>query len=168
MTHWKEIAGWFLPEECELLQKFAVNKDCLEIGAYKGRSTICLAEVAHTVLVVDTFKAEKDGRSQSNDYTTLIEYTRNTKSYQNILTCIGKSSEILCYIKPQSFDLILIDGDHSKIAVRDDIKISLKLLKGGGILALHDWRRFQVTEAANEFFDEMDGIEKGTAWKKID
>ena len=38
--------------ECVMLQRLAYKKDVLEVGAFKGRSTLAIAESAKRVMVV--------------------------------------------------------------------------------------------------------------------
>jgi hypothetical protein len=61
------VAGWLTEDEGRELAELAEGKVVLEIGAYCGRSTICLAQKAVTVAVVDTF----DGRATSQPGNTL-------------------------------------------------------------------------------------------------
>lgn len=48
----------------------------------------------------------------------------------------GKNAEL--FLKGRMFDLILVDGDHTKEGVRQDVELVLPCLHDGSILALHD------------------------------
>ena len=50
------------------------------------------------------------------------------------------SQNILNALKPNSYDLIVIDGDHTDEAVFEDACTSLRLLKAGGIMVFDDVR----------------------------
>lgn len=58
MLTWKDISGWFLDCEGDALQEVCRDKYVLEIGAWQGRSTICIAEVAKAVITIEHFLAD--------------------------------------------------------------------------------------------------------------
>ena len=139
MKNWQEVEGtWFSPEEGAALQELAKDKVCVEIGSYKGRSTVCLAEVAKHVHAVDTFRADFTGQNQLDTFTTLDDFKKNTEGYP-VTAWIGNSIEISKNFKPNTIDLIFIDALHTYQSVRDDIFAWWKILKFGGIMLFHDF-----------------------------
>lgn len=68
------------------------------------------------------------------------KFQNNTKDMQDkLVLCRGYSTTVLPTLEPGSFDLIYIDGDHSANQVYIDAKLSLPLLKPGGILLFDDY-----------------------------
>lgn len=114
------------------------NGTILEIGAYKGFSTILLAKsskpTAH-IITIDTFNGcPIHGKSKS----VLKEFKHNIQNS-------GISKKITAIIKPSAnfynpkleLDMLFIDGCHEYDCVKNDIKW-LKNVKPGGIIAIHD------------------------------
>ena len=52
----------------------------------------------------------------------------------------GRSQDILPTLPEDTFDLVVIDGDHSSASVCSDAKNSLRLLKRGGFIVFDDAR----------------------------
>ena len=107
---WQEIDGWLTEAEGICLQRYGKDKRCLEIGAYKGRSSVALAQVAREVISVDPFSANDAGIAQENRKTTLIEYLFHISGYQNIFPVIGYSHQILPLLKTRVIDMVFVDG----------------------------------------------------------
>lgn len=142
-------AGWLTETEGRKLAELAAGKVVLEIGAYAGRSTICLAQKAITVGSVDTF----DGRGTAQQGNTLPLFKRNIRRAgieRKVNIYQGESREMLANLPP-IYDLILIDGGHDQETVAGDVKASLEILKPGGVLVLHDYNTDHpgVTEAVD-------------------
>ncbi len=85
MKFLKEIDGWQTDSETKLLIKHAsqITKDriILEIGSWKGKSTLCLLHGAQKhgakVVAVDTFR----GSEEHGDVDTYAEFTVNINKY---------------------------------------------------------------------------------------
>ena len=169
LKSWLEIDGWFSLEEGKALMSLAKGKDCLEIGSYKGRSTVALASVAKSVFAIDTFKASGNGQMQMPDFTTLDEFLLNIQGLNNVEYKAGKSQDILPSLDRQ-FDLVFIDGMHSYDQVKLDIELSRGLIKDDGIFAFHDHTHPPVNKAIVEIFDpdKISSVEGLAWWKKSD
>ncbi|HQV58100.1 MAG TPA: class I SAM-dependent methyltransferase, partial [Ilumatobacteraceae bacterium] len=141
-----DVDGWLSFEEGRALFDLARDKRVLEIGSYCGRSTICLAQSARSVVAVDPH----DGRGTPRAKDTLEIFGRNMLRYGfngQITPVVGTISDA----PDGPFDLAFIDGSHDYHAVRDDIVGSLERLAPGGLLAFHDYKRDPgVTKAVNE------------------
>lgn len=140
MKNWKDVEGWINTQEISILQQLAKDKICLEIGSYKGKSSVGIAEVAKEVFCVDTFSADGSGQNQHENTLTLNEFTENTKGYSNISPCVGNSKIMVPLFEDNKFDFIFIDGDHSYEGVKNDILVCWPKLKIGGIMAFHDYK----------------------------
>lgn len=139
MKLWTDIPGWFECEQGLILQKLCRNKIYLEVGSYKGRSTVCAADVATRVYAVDTFKAKEDGQEQAEEVTTLEEFKKNISGYDNIFYCLGTSVQAVDRFDDYSLDVILIDGMHHGVFVTADIKSWWPKLSMGGYMLFHDY-----------------------------
>jgi predicted O-methyltransferase YrrM len=146
------IDGWLSEAEGRALAEAAVGKDVLEVGSYKGLSTVWLARTARQVTAVDTF----DGRATPKPGSTFDEFQNNLYRcgvYYKVAVHIGHSQFVLPVLSDASFDLVFIDGDHDYGSVCEDVRLSLRLLRPGGVLALHDYGRPEhpgVSERVNE------------------
>src|SRR5262245_50782959 len=56
---WQDIDGWLFDLEATVLQTFAAGKDVLELGSYKGKSTVCMAQTARLVVSVDPHQGDR-------------------------------------------------------------------------------------------------------------
>lgn len=92
--HWTEIQGWLSEAEGGELQMLAAGKTVLEIGAWKGRSTICLASVAKHVVTVDHFK----GDGYTGAAFTLPDFVRTLADYdcRDRVTAIAAARGTCC------------------------------------------------------------------------
>ncbi len=135
------IPGWLSKEEGIALNRYSKDKNCLEIGSYKGRSSSYIASSANTLVCIDSFKADGSGQEQQIAYTTLNEFLENTKKFNNIAPFIGESYKVHHQFKEEQFDLIFIDGMHDYESVMRDINDYWPKLKNGGIMCLHDYQK---------------------------
>lgn len=147
-----EIGGWLTKEECTFLYSKAKNVNpsnhIVEIGSWKGRSTICLAKGA------EAGKGAKvvaiDPHTGSSEHQRLFDGPINTfnKFLQNI-----KGAKVKKHIKPikktskkaeKKFDdkskvgLLFIDGAHNFKLVKLDYKLWFPKVVNGGTIAFHD------------------------------
>lgn len=140
-------------DEALELQRLADDKTVLEIGTWAGYSAIAMAQVARQVHTVDWHQ----GDEHAGHGPTLPELWRNVNRYglrDKIVIHVGRSEEVLPYLREGSFDMVFIDGFHRIDEVLADINMSLRLVKEGGTWAFHDYgdERFDVTEAVDAFY----------------
>lgn len=147
---WKSIDGWLADNEAEMLQKFAIDKICLELGAYKGKSTIAMADNAKYLFTIDPFSFISEvcydinspdylGQHQSREFTTLNEFKNNTREYDNIFPFIGTSTDVVPFFFDNTFDVIFIDAIHDYENAIKDTRCVWNKLKMGGVIIYHDW-----------------------------
>jgi hypothetical protein len=134
-----EVDGWLSSIEGIALAKLAMGKRVLEIGSYCGKSTICMAQTAASVLAVDPH----DGRATDKPQDTMLSMLKNLASYQldNVTVERATSADWAATYAGKPFDFIFIDGDHSRDSVRKDYEIALANLAADGVIAFHDYRR---------------------------
>lgn len=142
-----DVDGWLSEPEGRCLAMYALGLDVLEIGSYCGRSTICLAQTAKSVVAVDPH----DGRGTPKPRDTFAEFINNLHSYGvrgKVLPRVGTAADVndehaghvQQVLRAGGFGLIFIDGAHDYPSVRSDIEYALRLLAPGGLLAFHDYR----------------------------
>ena len=144
----------------------------VELGAWKGRSTSCLAvEIANskkdiTLYVIDTWEGsvEHVGNSEETSLPTLYEtFLNNMKPVEEYFIPIKLSSdEASKKFKDSSLDFVFLDASHEYEDVKNDINNWLPKVRNGGILAGHDYYvdRYDffpgVKQAVNETLDTFD------------
>lgn len=174
--------GWFPTSHQHKLAKIIEDyeiKNALEIGAWLGESTIFLAQRLELVVSIDTWEgsdAHKDGTygvsidNKSNiDSLSLLkeQFLTNCEQYKKTICPIQMDSRNLNQIKLPMFDLIYIDGEHQYDFVKNDIEISLSLIKPGGIICGDDYCDSWpgVSKAVNELILDF-RVDQGFWWSE--
>ena len=123
------IEGWMDIDELEWLHDTAVNMNTVvEIGAWKGRSTIALLQGCKgIVFAVDPW------RGYSDNYR---EFVYNTAEFTH-LAIFKMPSLRVATIFTAPVDMVFIDGDHSYDKVKADIGAWLPKTKK--IICGHDY-----------------------------
>ena len=85
-------AGWLTPAEADELRRLAAGRTVLELGAWKGRSTVVLAEVASYVVSVDRHRGIP-GHGESLD-----EYLANVRDLANVAVVIAGFADIVPHL----------------------------------------------------------------------
>jgi predicted O-methyltransferase YrrM len=149
-------------------------RQVIEIGSYLGASTVCLAaglsEIGNGILYcVDTWSNETMPDGQRD---TLQEFLRNTCNYSACIKTIRKRSDQITKSDFHGdFDLAFIDGDHSYVAVRNDVDTLMPLLSNGAIVAFHDSKYFPgvskvIGECLASGLWQLQGAVDNLAWLK--
>lgn len=126
------VDGWLTEKEGEFLRDLATDQEVLEIGTYCGRSTICMAQTAKSLLSIDPH----DGRGTPKPRETLKECKANLKRY-------GVFDKVtLLTDRPESIDpidFVFIDGAHDRDNVEADLLYAKAHLRKDGLIACHDY-----------------------------
>lgn len=125
------------------LTKMGVRGRCLEIGCYTGESTMMLgmSGLFSEIHCVEPFAGECEMRDPLDEWWKIkSEFMLNTRNFPTTLHQ-GYSYDILPTLEPGSFDFIYIDAAHDYESVKQDIELSLPLLRPRGILAGHDYQK---------------------------
>ena len=130
--------------ELYLLSKNNKYNIIVEIGAYLGASSCCLAEglvnKKNAILYsVDTW--QNDAMSEGNR-DTYNEFKENTKKYEDkIIEVRGWSYDVVDVIKSinKPIDLLFIDGDHSYEGVKKDWDLYSPMLTSNSLVVFHDY-----------------------------
>lgn len=143
---WTEIGGWLTVAEGRVLQSLAMGKRVLELGTWKGRSAICMAQTADFVACVDHFRGDRN----SGPADTRIEFLANLKR-AGVEDRVGwiacTAGECEAYLHPWSIDLAYVDVEHSEAATIEALGVARRNVKPGGVIAWHDADRAEVRAA---------------------
>lgn len=133
-----DVLGWLTEAEGRALAERAAGKYVIEVGAYQGRSTVCLAQTAQLVVSIDPHRGYEIG----GRLPTLAALEKNLRN-RNLLDRVA----IVCawsWMMEGLFDrgwadLVFIDGDHEWTHVQADILRFDRCLKLTGAWAFHDY-----------------------------
>lgn len=132
----------FEPEK-QKLAEFITNcpgQFVIEIGAYKGATTVYLADECESagkqLIAIDPW----DNRQDGSDEDTFAEFTRRIRPYKDRVTVIRDDSQHAELPEDVSGNvcLVFIDGDHTYPHCRRDMEKFYPLLSTGSCLAVHD------------------------------
>jgi len=133
-----EIDGWLTPREGMFLYNSAMKipRDGLivEIGSWKGRSTICLAKGSKAGNRANVFAVD------SHNGGTYKEFLGNIQDLDvaDIVIPIRRSSEDASKDWTMPIDFIFIDGCHEYECVKRDFESWYPNIKRKCIMAFHD------------------------------
>lgn len=140
--------GMVMPDECLLLMRMASQvRDgaIVEIGSYRGRSTIALATGSARgaripVYAVDpheSFTGVLGARFGPDD---LTQFTRNIEraGVADLVVPVVDTSANAAAKWNGAIELLWIDGDHRYEAVRQDFELWSEFVVAGGRIALDD------------------------------
>jgi predicted O-methyltransferase YrrM len=129
LEHVECTEGWLSIDEAKLLHELAANvrTGCIvEIGCYRGRSTIALAAGAPdgvAIHVVDPHAEQwRDGRLTFAGGADRAAFFRAMldSGFAERINLLNTSSEIIAPGWTEPVGLLWIDGDHSEAGVRRD------------------------------------------------
>lgn len=127
------------------------NKRALEIGSYRGGSTVALGHAARAkdlhLYCLDMWAAYREQsdfcnmeQSTLDDYEIFTDFIHNTSFVKDRVSMLrGSGSDFVDILCKNSFSFVFIDGAHDYHSVINDINLSLKVIEPGGILCGHDY-----------------------------
>lgn len=135
----EQTDGFFDRDEADFLMDSVASAPdgaaILEVGSYKGRSTLFLLAAMRTgqrLFSVDSFRTAASYAGHS--YSSLIDHVNDPRHHLLPMTLL----EARRHLRPITFDAVFIDGDHSFLGVSQDLALSLELSRAGTILLCHD------------------------------
>lgn len=156
---YKEVDGWLTDAEAAELQRLAENQVVLEIGTWKGRSTIAMAATARRVIAIDHFY----GDGYAGKAFTLPEAVQNIHDKgvrDKVNLCCGSYVDILPHLNMTKFGLVLYDADHTYDATITALRLIVPKVLPGTPVAVHDYEPAaypQVVKACQEIISECKG-----------
>jgi len=143
------VDGWLITKEGQLLYKLA--SECsgegtiVEIGSWKGKSTIWLAHGSKagkntTIYAVDPHTGSDQTKEAVGEQNTYPEFRANLRraGVADIVKPLVMTSEQAAQDFNEPIELIFIDGDHSYDMVRLDFELWFPKLVIDGYIAFHD------------------------------
>jgi predicted O-methyltransferase YrrM len=167
------IEGWFDSPDVELFQSLTawqtalgLHGDILEIGAYRGKSTILLGFTLapnERLFVCDLFETlSRDDDNQQENCTSYGGLTRqvfenNYRKWHDTLPVVlqGESAEQLDSIEPGSVRFAHVDGGHLYAQVEHDLRAVRRLLADDGIVVVDDWRSPHTPGTTSAVFEQI-------------
>jgi predicted O-methyltransferase YrrM len=116
----------------------------LELGAWKGRSTVALARHAKLVVSVDWHR----GDAGTGPGDTLIEYLANIRELANVVPVLSRFEDFLPLLGYWNFDMVFVDGAHDRESAKSDLQAARRLCHRGGVIASHDYTTHPDVQAA--------------------
>lgn len=172
-----ETPGWLSGNEAKILQRYVTEQqreskaDMLEIGCWKGRSSIVIASRLskdRRLWIVDHFHGSLEHQKRRKSYTskytrrkklwTYPEFLENVIKYkvQNKVIILPLSSEKAAKVVDEKFSLIFIDGDHEYEGISEDCNLWLPHLEENGVLIFHDYQYAPIHKFCNELKQNED------------
>lgn len=158
------VGGWFGPREATELYRSAcdqlssVGDLVVELGSWKGRSTIALARAAADVgtgrvMAIDPHVGAATS-SVTDEVDTLTELTSNLDA-RGLLPLVdivrGFSHETRHHVADDSVSLLFHDASHWYEDVVRDLAMWESALRPGAVLAVNDPGRYGVNRAIRDY-----------------
>lgn len=117
----------------------------VEIGSWKGDSTICLAKGSKAgkkvkIYAIDPHTGSSEHKKNSENIWTFEEFMKNihNSNVEDIIIPLVKTSEEAAKDFNEPIELIFIDGAHEYKMVKLDFDLWYPKVIDGGIMAFHD------------------------------
>ena len=142
------IEGWLFPKESEVLYNLSRNSKypIVEIGAWKGKSTVCLALGAKQgknsqIFSIDphygSIEHQEDGKI-INTYPEYIDNLTKAGVMEQVIPRKLTSLEASKDEYPKQIGVLFIDGSHEYEDVKLDFDLWYPRVVDGGYVCLHD------------------------------
>lgn len=134
----KDVPGWLSDEEGEALYELA--KDCtgkgviVEIGSWKGKSTICLGLGSRAGRGVRVFAVDPHADYRHGEFRANIERA----GIADLVTPVKGLSQEVVRDFHEPIELLFVDGSHEEEDVRRDFETWVPKVVDGGVIAFHD------------------------------
>jgi len=138
-----QLPGWLSYEEGETLYELA--KACrgrgviVEIGSWRGKSTMCLGLGSKAGNRVPIYAIDPHSEHTFGDFTKNVE----AAGISDIVTPMPGRSQELAEGFDQPIELLFIDGAHQYDLVLEDFERWVPKVVEGGVVAMHDTTWFE-------------------------
>jgi predicted O-methyltransferase YrrM len=133
-----DVPGWLTDEEGEALYELA--KQCagrgviVEIGSWKGKSTICLGLGSRAGSGVPIFAVDPHADYRFGDFKANVERA----GIADLVTPVPSLSQDAAGDFHEPIELLFVDGSHEEADVRADFDQWVPKVVDGGWVAFHD------------------------------
>jgi predicted O-methyltransferase YrrM len=146
----RRISGWLSSHEAFLLYELAKNVsihgEIVEIGSYKGKSTVALAygllsgKKEGSVWAIDPHKGVIACNTTSNTNNTFHAFQKNIKEarVEHVVRPVVATSKAAAKSWKKPIRLLFIDGLHDAYHAREDYLLWSSWVPKGGVIAFHD------------------------------
>jgi predicted O-methyltransferase YrrM len=132
------IPGWLTDEEGEALYELARacrgNGVIVEIGSWKGKSTVCLGLGSRAGRSVPVYAIDPHADYRFGDFKTNIERA----GVADLVRPIASLSQAAADGFAERIELLFVDGSHEYELVLDDFEKWVPKVVDGGWVAFHD------------------------------
>jgi predicted O-methyltransferase YrrM len=134
----KDVPGWLSDEEGEALYELA--RECtgrgviVEIGSWKGKSTICLGLGSRAGSSVRIFAVDPHADYRHGEFKDNVERA----GIADLVTPVKGLSQEVVDAFDEPIELLFVDGSHEEDDVREDFDKWVPKVVEGGIVAFHD------------------------------
>jgi predicted O-methyltransferase YrrM len=132
------VPGWLTDEEGEALYELA--KRCtgrgsiVEIGSWKGKSTICLGRGSQAGAGVRIYAIDPHADYRFGDFKSNVERA----GVADLVTPIASLSQAAADAFEEPIELLFVDGSHEYDLVLEDFEQWVPKVVDGGWVAFHD------------------------------
>ncbi|MFL6010770.1 MAG: class I SAM-dependent methyltransferase [Gaiellaceae bacterium] len=133
-----DIPGWLTDEEGEALYELA--RSCrgdgviVEIGSFKGKSTVCLGLGSRAGRSLPVYAIDPHTAQRFGDFKTNVERA----GIADLVRPIASLSQVAADDFSEPIELLFVDGSHEYDLVLEDFEKWVPKLIDGGWIAFHD------------------------------
>lgn len=141
------IEGWLSDEVAELLitaaEKTPDHGCIVEIGSWKGKSTLCFALSNHhkKIIAIDPFEGSQEHKHlQGQSVNTYQEFIENLAKFgvSDRVSIYKMTSEQASKEVDLPISVLWIDGSHDYEDVKNDFQLWIDRVVPGGVILFHD------------------------------
>ncbi len=133
-----DVPGWLTDEEGEALYELArgcTGKGAIvEIGSWKGKSTICLGLGSKAGAGTRVYAIDPHADYRFGDFKANVERA----GIADLVTPVASLSQPAADDFHEPIELLFVDGSHEEELVREDFEKWVPKVVEGGIVAFHD------------------------------
>ncbi len=138
----KDVPGWLTIHEGQFLEKAALAQKrkagaIVEIGSFRGKSTIWLTLAGDRVWAVDPHEGKYSGGRTAS---TLPGFLKNLSraGVRTLVTPVVKTSMAAARTWHRPIKLLFIDALHDEAHAKEDVMLWSPHVVEGGMVAMHD------------------------------
>ena len=127
------------------------NVNYLEIGSWEGRSLLwvldnILTDPTSRLTAIDPLMDDPGWPDSKDIKGTLFSNIKLSGQEARVNVIVGFSQIELRKLPLESYDIIYVDGSHTAPDTLEDLVLSFRLLKPGGILIMDDYQHYPLTQ----------------------